>query len=228
MENSLRQVTWSIILPGLSDRTDGRGDLLCCPVWALRYYQLLTAEVGVDGRFLFFAPSYAARRASKLGLTHLIRRVIRESRLASTLPGDRVLAVVASSRARDIRAVSASLRFLSSTSWGDLEVASLWRSTSGFLPRLPSGRCRFPSARMARGICAPRLRPWWPPRRSFSLLVLPSLRGRSPLLVPLPPQGLGIRRTQGLWWSLPGGSLLSPRSLFALCPGWGDGMSNDA
>ena len=145
----------------------------------------------MDGRFLFFAPSYAARRASKLGLTHLIGRVFRELRLASTLPGDRVLAVVASSRARDIRAVSASLRFLSSTSWGDLEVASLWRSTSGFLPRLPSGRGRFPSARMARGICAPRLRPWWPPRRSFSLLVLPSLRGRSPLLVPLPPQGLG-------------------------------------
>ena len=121
-----------IVLPGLYDQTQEREELLSCPVRALKYYCRRKEVSGANQRFLFVAPSNPARQASKLGLTHLIKRVIRESHAAANLPDDQMLRMVTGAQARDIRAISASLRYISSNSWVDLEEAALWRSNVVF------------------------------------------------------------------------------------------------
>ena len=132
MENALRQVKRTIVLPGLYDQTDDREELLVCPVRALKYYLKRKAELGGNERFLFVAPKNPARPASKLSLTHMIKRVILESHREANLPGDQMLRVVTGAKARDIRAMASSLRFITSNSWADLEEAALWKSNVVF------------------------------------------------------------------------------------------------
>ena len=132
MENGLRKVKRTIVLPGLCDQTDEREELLSCPVRALKYYCKRKAELGADERFLFVAPKNPARPASNLGLTHMIKRVILESHRAANLPEDQMLRVVTAAKARDIRAIASSLCFITSNSWVDLEEAALWKSNVVF------------------------------------------------------------------------------------------------
>ena len=81
------------------------------------------------------APSNPASLASKLGLTHLIKRVIRESHEAANLPDDLMLRVVTGAQAWDIWAISAPQRYVSSNSWADLVEAALWKSHVVFASR---------------------------------------------------------------------------------------------
>ena len=153
-ENTLREVKRTIVLPCLYAQTDEREVLLHCPVRALKFYLRRKAAVGAGDRFLFVAPSNSARRASRLGLTPLVNRVVGESHLESELPGDRVLEVVTNSRLGMFGRCH-HLFNLSLTSRGWISRSQLFGAPTPFLPPFTSERGGIHSTGMECGDCGP-------------------------------------------------------------------------
>ena len=132
MENTLREVKRELRIPALSQITDEPEELVLCPVRALRIYCNKMRALDANRSRLFVSPSNLTKVMSKNAITHILKQLIITAHKPSNLPDDFRLAVITNFKPREIRALSASLSFISTNSMEAIRDASIWRGNSVF------------------------------------------------------------------------------------------------